>query len=54
MGSKEQAERLEILVTEKDKEIAALRKENAELREKGKKRGKRLNERVLDGIRGLR
>ena len=32
MGSKEQAERLEILVTEKDKEIAALRKENVALK----------------------
>lgn len=42
MGSREQAERLQILVTERDRQIAELQKENAELREKVEKRGKKL------------
>lgn len=44
MGSKEQAERLEILVTEKDRQIAELQKENAELRKKGKKQKREIDD----------
>jgi len=37
MGAKEQAERLEIIVTDKDRQISTLTKENADLREMLKK-----------------
>ena len=36
MGSREQAERLEIIVTDKDRQISTLTKENADLREQVK------------------